>query len=152
MKRNVDYILFAIKQAHEAEAYGFSSNHCRRNLSRALMHYWQNKTLCLHNTSGKDMPRSKAALNIPLSECRVEHTVPFTVIATRLMDIKHLTAKAVIKALKKWYSVMLVTKEEDLRLLKSGLRSKMPKNWDEKDVFARYKAVGIKLPKKRISN
>jgi hypothetical protein len=64
------------------------------------------------------------------------------------MDMKHLTAKAVTKVLKKWYSVRLVTYDEDRRLLKSGLRFKMPDNWDKKDIFARYKAVGIKVPTK----
>ena len=81
----------------------------------------------------------------PLRECRVEHAVPFTVIINYLMDKNNLTAKAVSKVLKNWYSVMLVTYDEDRRLLKSGLRFKMPENWDKKDIFARYKAVGIKV-------
>jgi hypothetical protein len=116
-----------------------------------LLQYWQNKTLGLHNTAQKKrIPRSKAALKKPLSECRVEHAVPFTVIVNCLMDMKHLTARAVTNILKKWYSVMLVTHHEDVRLRKKGLRFKMPDNWDKKDIFARYKAVGIKVTSKRI--
>ena len=64
------------------------------------------------------------------------------------MDMKNLTPKAVTNVLKKWYSIMLVTHDEDRRLLKSGLRFKMPDDWDKKDVFARYKAVGIKVSTK----
>jgi hypothetical protein len=146
MKTNADFILFAVKQAKEAEAFGFTRNHCCRNLKTALLQYWQNKTLGLHNTAQKKkIPRSKAAMKKPLRECRVEHAVPFTVIINYLMDTKNLTAKAVSKVLKNWYSVMLVTYDEDRRLLKSGLRFKMPDNWDKKDIFARYKAVGIKV-------
>ena len=145
-KTNIDFILFAVKQAKEAEAYGISRNHCCRNLKICLLQYWQNKTLGLHNISQKKkIPRSKAALKKPLRECRVEHAVPFTVIVNRLMDMKPLTTRAATNVLKKWYSVMLVTQEEDLRLLKGGLRFKMPDNWDGKDVFARYAAVGIKV-------
>jgi hypothetical protein len=62
------------------------------------------------------------------------------------MEMERLTAKAVTNILKKWYpsrSVVLVTKDEDVRLVKAGLRAKMPDNWDKKDVFARYKVVGI---------
>jgi len=147
VKTNIDFILFTIKQAKEAEAFGITRNHCCRNLKIALLQYWQNKTLRLHNTAQKKrIPRSKAALNKPLKECRVEHAVPFTVIINHLMDMKNLTAKAVTNVLKKWYSVMLVTYDEDVRLQKSGLRFKMPEKWDKKDIFARYKKVGIELP------
>jgi hypothetical protein len=150
LKTNIDYILFTVKQAKEAQAYGIPRNYCRRNLNVALLQFWQNKELGLHNISRKkDMPRSKAAWKKPLNECRVEHAVPFTVVVNCLMDMKHLTVKAVTNVLKKWYVVMLVTKEEDLRLLKSGLRYKMPDNWDKKDVFARYKAVGIVVAGKK---
>jgi hypothetical protein len=146
MKTNIDYILFTIKQAKEAQAYGISRNHCRRNLNVALLQYWQNKTLGIPNLRKKDMIRSKAALKIPLNECFVEHAVPFTVIVNQLMEMERLTAKAVTNILKKWYpsrSVVLVTKDEDVRLVRAGLRAKMPDNWDKKDVFARYKVVGI---------
>ena len=39
----------------------------------------------------------------------------------------------------------LVTTEEHKRLSDAGLRSKMPKDWDGKDPFARYKIVGIEV-------
>ena len=42
------------------------------------------------------------------------------------------------------FSVMaLITKVEDERLRATKLQSKMPLDWDGKDMFARYKAVGI---------
>ena len=146
MKTNVDFLLFAVKQAKAAEAFGFTRNICSHNLKTALRQYWQNKTLGLHNTTQKKkMPRSKAAMNKPLKECLVEHAVPYTVIVNQLMDMKHLTAEAVTNVLKRLYSVRLVTKKEDVRLRNSGLRYKMPDNWNGKDIFARYKAVGIKI-------
>ena len=121
--KDIDYILFTVKQAKAAKAYGISPSHSRRNLNIALLYYWQNKTLGSHNISRKKgMPRSKAAMNKPLKECRVEHAVPFTVIVNRLMNMKPLTARKVTNVLRKWYRVMLVTKAEDQRLLKSGLR------------------------------
>lgn len=145
-KTNADFIVFSIKQAKEAVAFGNTLNHCNRNLKIALMQYWQNKQLHLHNTAQKKrMLRSQAALRLPLNKCRVEHAVPFTVIIDRLMKMKPLTANGVTKLLKKWYVIRLVTQAEDVRLRESGLRFKMPDNWNGKDVFARYKAVGIKM-------
>jgi hypothetical protein len=109
-----------------------------------LHQYWQNKTLGLSSMSQKKrIPRSKAALNKPLSECRVEHTVPLKVIVNRIMDMESLTAEAVVDLLLRWYVVRLVTHEEDARLTRKGLRFSMPSGWDNSDIFARYAAVGI---------
>jgi len=144
MKTNIEFIVFAVKQAKEAEAFGFTRNVCCRNLKTALHQYWQNKTLGLHGQSQKaKIPRSKAALGKPLKECAVEHVVPQMAVVNRLMDMEPLTEAAVTKLLTQWFRVMLVTHEEHARLNASGLRSTMPSDWDGKDVFSRYAAVGI---------
>jgi len=144
MPDNLDYILYAVKQAQEAEAYGFTRNECCRNLKTALHQYWQNKKLGLHGQSQKkNMPRSKAAEKADLKNCDVEHVVPQMVIVNILMDRPDLTKRKVGNILKKYFYVMLVTKEEHERLNSSGLRSKMPEDWDGKDVWARYRQVGI---------
>ena len=143
-KPPAEFIVFAVKQAKEAQAFGFTRNECCRNLKTALHQYWQNKTLGLHGQSQKArIPRSKAALNRPLTECMVEHVVPQMAIVNRLMDMEHLTEATVIELLSKCFSVMLVTREEHALLNSSGFRSTMPPGWDGSDVFARYLAVGI---------
>lgn len=144
MKGNVDFIVFAIKQAKEAEEYGFTRNECCRNLKTALHQYWQNKTMGLHGQSQKkNIPRSKSAIGKNLSECDVEHVVPQMEIVNMLMDMNPLLKSEVEGVLSNYFRVLLVTKEEHQRLNASGLRSKMPLNWDKEDVWARYKAVGI---------
>ena len=144
MKTNIEFIVFAVKQAKEAEAFGFTRNECCRNLKTALHQYWQNKTLRLHGQSQKaKIPRSKAASGKPLNECIVEHAVPLMVIVNRLMEIETLTEAAVSELLNKWFTVRLVTREEDSLLTKHGLRFAMPTDWDGKDVFARHAKVGI---------
>ena len=144
MKENLDYIIFAVKQAKEAEKFGFTRNHCCRNLKMALQQYWQNKTLRQHpQIHRKEIPRSKEAVGRDLSECTVEHVVPQMVIVNKLMDMSPLTKDKVGALLKKYFRVLLVTKDEHVRLNASGLRSTMPNDWDEEDVWARYRAVGI---------
>lgn len=153
MRTNVEFIVFAIKQAKEAEAFGFTRNECCRNLKIALHQYWQHRTLGLSGISRKaKIPRSKAALNRPLAECAVEHVVPQMLIVNRLMDMEPLTEEAVKELLTSWFTVMLVTHEEHTRLNASGLRSTMPVDWDEVDVFSRYAAVGIERPDDEFEN
>jgi len=54
-----------------------------------------------------------------------------------------LTEGAVSELLTKWFTVRLVTRDEDALLTKHGLRFTMPPDWDGKDVFARHAKVGI---------
>lgn len=151
MKDELDFILFAVKQAKEAEKFGFTRNICCRNLKIALHHYWQHKTLGFHGQIEKqNIPRSKAARGKKKTECQVEHVIPQMMIVNMLMDMKKLSKPAAKSVLEKYFHVLLVTNEEHSRLNSSGLRSSMPDGWDEKNIWARYEAVGIK-PETRLA-
>jgi hypothetical protein len=144
MKSPSEFLLFAIQQAREAQAFGFTRNECCRNLKTALHQHWQHKTMGLHAQSMKSkIPRSKAATGRPLSECVVEHAVPQMEIVNWLMDLEPLTQAGVVELLERYFTVMLVTQEEHARLNASGLRSRMPRGWNRSDVYARYAVVGI---------
>jgi hypothetical protein len=125
MKDNIDFIVFSIVQAKEAEQYGFTRNECCRNLKTALHQYWQNKTLGQHGQSQKaNLPRSKSAVLKQLSDLDVEHVVPQMEIVNMLMDMKLLDKKSVESVLKKYFRVLLVTKDEHKKLNASGLKVK----------------------------
>lgn len=144
---NIEFIVFAIEQARQAEAFGFTRNECCRNLKTALHQYWQNKELQQHSTAHKSrIPRSRAAASVELAECEVEHAVPQMHIVNLLMDMPSPTTEKVRELLKRLFVVRLVTRQEHAALNSSGLRSKMPEEWDTLDVFARYKRVGIEIP------
>ncbi len=144
MKDYLDYILFAIVQAKQAEEFGFTRNECCRNLKTALHQYWQNKTLGQHGQSQKvNLPRSQSATDKPISDLVVEHVVPQMVIVKMLMDMEDIDKKSIEELLCKYFHVLVVTKEEDKRLRSSGLRSTMPDDWDGENVWARYDVVGI---------
>jgi hypothetical protein len=152
-ERAAKFIIFAIKQAKDAEAFGFTRNICCRNLKIAIHQYWQNKILGQHGQAHKArIPRSNAALNKPDSECMVEHVLPQMEIVNRLMDMRPLTKARVIELLTNCLRVMVVTRDEHARLNSHGLRSKMPPDWDGKDVFARYAAIGIEFASREIRN
>lgn len=145
-ERAAKFIIFAIKQANDAQAFGFTRNECCRNLKIAIHQYWQNKILGHHGQAHKArIPRSKAALNRPDSECMVEHVMPQMEIVNRLMDMCPLDEVGVINILTNYLRVVIVTREEHARLNSSGLRSTMPHEWDGKDIFARYATIGIEV-------
>ncbi|WP_059423356.1 hypothetical protein [Sulfuricella sp. T08] len=152
-ERAAEFIIFAIKQANDAQAFGFTRNECCRNLKIAIHQYWQNKILGHHGQAHKArIPRSKAALNKPDSECIVEHVMPQMEIVNRLMDMRPLTKAGVIELLTNYLRVMVVTCDEHALLNASGRRSTMPPDWDGNDVFARYAAIGIEVAPTEICN
>jgi hypothetical protein len=145
MNTPVDFIFFAVDQAKKAEKYGFKRNECCRNLKLAIEHYWRKVHLGLRRKA--DMPRSIAASAKELGDCDIEHAVPLMVLVNKLMNKKSLTKRYIFDTLTKYYSVAVISKEEHRLLNSKGLTSKMPDNWDCKDLWARYAAVGIKPPK-----
>lgn len=143
----VNFIYFAVQQAKQAEKFGFKRNECCRNLKLAIDHYW--RKVHLKQRKKENMPRSIVAQNEDLKNCDVEHSVPLMVLVNKLMDRKRLTKNYISKTLTSCYRVMVITRGEHRLLNSTGLTSRMPENWDGKDVWARYSAVKIKLPKEK---
>lgn len=141
----LEFILFAVQQAKDAEKFGFTRNECCRNLKTAIHQYWQNKTLQQHGQSQKaNLPRSHAAIGKDLGELTVEHVVPQMHIVNLLMDMDSISSEKIHAVLSQYFRVMLVTKDEHARLNASGLRSTMPTSWDGENILARYEAVDIR--------
>jgi len=80
---------------------------------------------------------------------RHEHVVPATVIYEYIGQLKEPTYSAILDTLIRFCITATVTREEDQRLDKLGLKSKMPAQFHDythelfDDPFARYKIAGI---------
>ena len=74
-----------------------------------------------------------------------EHPVPRKEIRARLFSLRKATAASVRRVLNNLCFGVVVTRKEDVALIKAGLNATMPADWDGKDVFARYKVVGIEV-------
>jgi hypothetical protein len=74
-----------------------------------------------------------------------EHVIPKSIVIQRLLELPNPTTESVNQLLESYCKGAVLTREEDTRLNKLGLRSKMPAGWDEKDVWARYASAGIVL-------
>jgi hypothetical protein len=84
-----------------------------------------------------------------LSELVYEHMVPKekyiqSVCLNKAMQ-GTLTYQDVYELLNKYWFIAIITKSENLQLNLAGLRSTMPKNWDGKNIFARYNYTNIHL-------
>ncbi len=150
MKKNIDFIIFALKQLKAAENFGFTRNEANRNLKLALNHYWQAKELGIHIFRKHKLKKTKAASKTKIENTEVEHAVPAQVIVDMLLSLKKFETKNVEKILKKYWRVILVTKNEHKKLnnKKLKIRSSMPKDWKKKynmDPMARYKLAKIKF-------
>lgn len=71
-----------------------------------------------------------------------EHTIPVRVIREKCLLAQ--TRDSIVEALNS-ARVAWILKSEDERLTENGLRSTMPADWNGKDPFARYAAVGIEI-------
>lgn len=76
-------------------------------------------------------------------ELRHEHVVPKKVMINHLLEGKTWNAAGIKNYFEAFCIGVVVTREEDLKLNKMGLRSKMPSNWDGQDPWARYRAAGL---------
>jgi hypothetical protein len=74
-----------------------------------------------------------------------EHLVPRKIVRDKLFGLRKPTTEAVRRTLTNWCVGVVVTAEEDQRLNAPGLNSSMPKTWDKRDRWARYKAASIAI-------
>lgn len=94
--------------------------------------------------------QSEQARELKRKDVIHEHVIPHSVLMNKLLLLDPLTVDSIHFVIKKYYVICAITKEEDQLLTAKGLRSKMPKGWNEEtdSVFARYDEVGIKFARK----
>ena len=72
-----------------------------------------------------------------------EHLVPRKIVREMLLNLTDPTPEAIQSIFERYCIGVVVTQKEDARLNELGLRSKMPSDWDNKNIFARYESAGI---------
>ncbi len=82
---------------------------------------------------------------------RHDHMVPRNLLVKMCLEMKDASSSNTLKLLKKFGGAVILTVDEDKKLNKLKLRQKMPKNWNGRDPYDRYKAARIKLSKNKLS-
>ena len=85
------------------------------------------------------------ALRFERKKLMHEHVVPKRIVMEKLLGLAPATSDSVREVLDRYCIGVVVTREEDVRLTKLGLRSEMPDGWDGEDPWARYSKAGIVL-------
>jgi len=88
---------------------------------------------------------SKSLIDDPEQKVIYEHAIPFRIVRDKLIQLDEITKQSVSAILEKYHVVAKISEKEDRLLKEAGLDSKMPDNWDEKNMFARYESVGIEI-------
>ncbi|MDG1416424.1 MAG: hypothetical protein P8P99_01335 [Maricaulis sp.] len=80
---------------------------------------------------------------IPSGDIIIDHAIPLAVLRVRLWDLDDKSPTSIAHLLRQEYKLGVITREEDSRLTKMNLRSKLPDNAKPEDALARYSAAGI---------
>lgn len=105
--------------------------------------YWSESAIKLE----EDLRKTHTAMSAVYPKRFVhEHIAPRTLITKRLFSMDEPTAERIKEFLDAFCIGVVVTKDEDGKLNELGLRSSMPKDWDGKDPWARYRTAGITGP------
>lgn len=90
------------------------------------------------------LDRSGGALGRARSELTHEHVVPVRTLVGQLVSLgSSATPEACASVIKSRSIVAVITKAEDALLRMHKLHNTMPSDWDGKDLWARYRVVGL---------
>ncbi len=141
--KRLELLVEAVSYCQRAEKMGMPAS-CYTKALREPVHYlWERRAGSKINSA---QFRSKAAKGLKFGERELvyDHVVPFSLLQGKLLALKKVTRGSVRRVLEEFGTICLISKEEDNELNKARLGRSMPPNWDGKDIWARYKAVGIK--------
>ena len=90
---------------------------------------------------------SKAAVESGLKDKGLvhEHLIPRKLVREMLLNLEDPSPEAVNDILERLCIGVVVTKGEDTRLNELKLNSKMPDDWDQQNLWARYQAAQIEV-------
>ncbi|GIU15226.1 MULTISPECIES: hypothetical protein [unclassified Shewanella] len=98
---------------------------------------WSNEALAI-------LDAHDGAITRCTSKLRHEHIVPISVVVEKLLSYpKNTPLETFKKIILKYAAVVIISSDEDALFREYKLQKTMPANWDGKDVFARYKIVGL---------
>lgn len=147
-KQRIELIIEAILYVQKVKAKGMPSSSYSKALREPIFFLWENygkgdKYDHARYASLKSKGVKKGGRRLVY-----DHAIPFRLVQEALLALEIVSESSVKKILEDMLHACVLTREEDQQLTKCGLRSKMPLDWDEQDVLARYKAAEIDVSDK----
>ncbi len=134
----------------ETRRVGLGSNRSALlRVAQAVHELWELKDT--DDDLGK-APRSGAVRRSPSGDCCVDHPVPQSYLAEKLLSLGKEDHRVpyISNLLHQYGFFCLITPEEKDRLVDAGLAETMPAKWNRIDRYARYSEVGIRMGDDRI--
>ena len=143
--KRLELIIEAIRYCQRMKAMGMPASCYAKTLRETVFFLWDRRDGKTKIQAATFRSVHAKGLKFGNRELVYDHSIPFRILQDELLLLQQVDAASVEKLLKRYCVAVLITPTEDARLTKAGLNHKMPDDWDGKDAFARYKAVGIKL-------
>ncbi len=143
--KRLELIVETVRYCQRVAAMGMLSSSYTKALREPIHYLWERRNG--GNKASIATFRSKASVGIAPGGWRLvyDHAIPFSYLQAELLSLSDVTVDSVEATLRKFSTIVLITKEEDDRLRKAGYGHKMPEDWDGIDPLARYRAAGIEL-------
>jgi len=72
-----------------------------------------------------------------------DHAIPLSLMLEMVYIGTEWSKELLAALVRKYSTIVLITRDEDAALLAAGLKKRMPADWDGEDVLARYHHVGL---------
>ncbi len=141
----LDLIIEAINYCKKVRDLGMPKSCYAKTLREPIFFLWEKKPkISKYESSTYKSAASVAATKGPRSLV-YDHSIPFNYTLERLIGLPDVNQQTVRACLSECLITCTITKEEDERLNRAGLRHKMPDDWDGVNPLARYQAVNIQI-------
>lgn len=92
----------------------------------------------------RELRLAKGDVDKARHKLRHEHVVPVNVVVDLLIGLgRQATPEACEKVIRRYSRVAIITRTEDTLFGDANLSNAMPDNWNGRDLWARYKLVGL---------
>lgn len=143
--KRLELIVEAVLYCQRVRDHGMPSNCYSKALREPVYFLWE----CRDGLSKEQRPQFRSTTAVGMrfgtGELVYDHAIPFKLLQDELLGLADVTVQRVRGVLDRYGAIVLITKEEDRRLRKAGLGSRMPMGCGPRDVLARYRAVGIEV-------
>ena len=136
-----------ISSCRRLEELGNNKTGPRKIIREAIFFIWETGVNKPTKFSKKRARSIRASKEKDIKNLRYDHPIPLKIIIEKLYSLEEINEASLLRILNRYIKQggILITKEEDKLLNEKGLRSSMPKDWDEEDILARYKKAGIEI-------
>ena len=145
--RKISLITPIISSCKKFEEMGYGKTGSRKIIRECIHFFWETGNNKPTKFSKKRIRSLMATKENNNKNLRYDHPVPLRVVCEILFSLDKINEKNIKFILEKFIKNggVLITKDEDNKLTKMGLKSSMPENWNGEDIFARYKKADIEI-------